>query len=133
MIDMDHTRAMDTLAEEIDRLEFYTAFRIVGGMMVLAPDARTSVPEVYHSETEDVEIHGEGWEALTGMTGQYSYHGAVMHPSEGVGRRIAERLAEIAEDEPNTVFAIVPVEVYPDEEDDEPEPAGWALVHRTSE
>ena len=53
-------------------------------------------PEVYHSETDDIEIdgiagrRGETWEALYGYTGQYSYNGAVMHSSEFLGGGLAD-------------------------------------------
>jgi len=53
-------------------------------------------PEVYHSDTDDIEIDGiagrtgKVWEALHGYTGQYSYNGAVMHASEFLGGALAD-------------------------------------------
>lgn len=47
-------------------------------------------PEVYHDPENDIEIHGDGWEALTGYTGQHGYDGAVMHASEYLGGRLAD-------------------------------------------
>lgn len=83
-------------------------------------------PEVTHDPTGDVEIFGDGWTALTGMTGQYAYHGAVMHPSEFIGAGIARVLAELAEDEAQTYAIVVVSSDEPDEE-----PVGWAILCRT--
>ena len=108
-------------------------------------------PSVFHDEESDVWIDGAGWEPLTGMTGQYGYHGAVMHASEVIGGStgIVRRMLEYVTDagEPQT-FVIVSVEVMTEDhagmtgdecpacgedpsEWDEcyPEPAGWAILH----
>lgn len=101
---------MDRLGEEINALEFDTVFRIEDGQVVTVDNLYA--PTVMHDPTADVEIDGD-WECLTGMTGQYGYNGAVMHPSEYIGRGIAQVLSE--QDE-GTVFAIVTVDAYPDDE-----------------
>jgi hypothetical protein len=81
-------------------------------------------PEVTNDPDEDVTV-SEGWDVLTGMTGQYSYHGAVMHASEFIGSQIARHLTELAAEQPQT-FAVVEVRddggEYPDE------PIGWAIA-----
>lgn len=82
-------------------------------------------PSVFHCEVDDVEIHGDGWEPLTGYTGQYGYHGAVMHASEQfAGGILTDVLAT-----PGT-YTLVVVEVMPEDDDPEPEPAGWAVLRR---
>ena len=80
-------------------------------------------PEVYHSETDDIEITSDIWEALTGYTGQYGYNGACMHASEYLGGQLAADILST----PGT-YVLVVVEVmteYPVVDD---EPAGWAVL-----
>jgi len=60
-------------------------------------------PEVWNSETNDIEIMGNGWEALTGYTGQHGYHGAVMHASEYIGGGLADDILAT----PGTYVAVV--------------------------
>jgi len=82
-------------------------------------------PECYHDEQTDINLCGAEslWTPLTGYTGQDRYSGAVMHTSEFMGGRLeADILAEPG------VYVMVVVEVLPDDENDEPEPAGWAVL-----
>jgi hypothetical protein len=126
----------DQLGKEINALDFDTVFRIEGADVVIVPDVYA--PEVTHDSIMDVNIDGAGWHCLTGMTGQYSYSGAVMHSSEFIGSAIAKILAT---DDPGTLFAIVIVSVLPDDcEDHEDhtasgdcEPAGWAIAYKSPE
>src|SRR3954471_10532989 len=83
-------------------------------------------PEVYHSETTDIEIMADGWEALSGFTGQYSYHGPVMHSSELLSGRIAKHILATP-----GLYVVVAVEVMPENDEDHPAPAGWAVLRRT--
>lgn len=82
-------------------------------------------PDVVNDPDGDVEVFGE-WEALTGMTGQHGYNGAVMHPSELIGAGIAQTLSWLTVDEPVT-FTVTTVA---DDETDG-DPIGWAIVYRT--
>ena len=131
---------METFAQVARRIGRYAQATEFGGTFRVGPYGNFSrrsdqyAPEVFHSDTDDVEIAGEGWEALTGMTGQYGYNGAVMHPSECVGEGIGARLLEIAQDSGEfETFALVVVEVFPTDDDPEPEPAGWAILHYVGE
>jgi hypothetical protein len=91
-------------------------------------------PEIYHDEITDIEIHGDGWTALRGLTGQYAYNGACMHPSEYIGRGIAEVMLEmVVDNEGPMTWVWTTVEVLPDEEDEFPEPAGWAILYYREE
>lgn len=110
------------LAVKIDRVEFDVPFRILPD----GPERVSDVfaPEVYHSETDDIEIQGDGWRAITGFTSQHGYRGAVMHRSEFIGSGIARCLVE--DFDPETIFVVVVVEVH-----DEESPAGWALLYRS--
>lgn len=68
-----------------------------------------------------------GWELLTGYTGQYSYNGPVMHPSEFVGGGLEFHILETP-----GYYVVVTVECMGPEgtEDDDLEPAGWAIAYR---
>lgn len=123
---------MTSLAEQLNAQDFYHPFMIIDGRVTNAPRG-VYVPSVMHDDEHDILIDGlrerdSEWSAISGFTGQWSYHGSVMHPSEYVGNRMAEHLAEITEDEPY-VFVFVPVDVEPDDEDDAPEPAGWTVLY----
>lgn len=61
-----------------------------------------------------------GWEVLRGFTGQYSYNGVVMHPSEFIGGYLEDHIL----DHPGLYVAVVV------ETDDDDEPAGWAVLYR---
>lgn len=119
----------DALGKQIQAQDFDHCFQVVDGQVRDAPRG-VYAPEVIHDDADDVAIYGDGWRCFTGMTGQYGYHGAVMHPSEYIGSGIAQVIAEHAADNPGAVFAIVTVEVLPDDDDEEPEPAGWAIAYR---
>lgn len=84
-------------------------------------------PTVTHDETDDVYVDGSGWTPLTGWTGQYGYRGAVMHASE----QFAGSLADHVLSTPGT-YVLTVVDVLPDEDDEDPEPAGWAVLRRES-
>lgn len=86
-------------------------------------DSGLLAPSVWHSESDDVQIDGSSWEALTGWTGQYGYSGAVMHASEQFEGGIRDHVLST----PGT-YVLVVVNVLPDEDDEDPEPAGWAVL-----
>lgn len=119
---------LSEMGEWINGLEFGTVFDVTPAGDVEGHPGLYA-PEVYNSDTDDVEIAdmaGERWEALTGMTGQYAYNGAVMHSSEFIGDQIARKLMGLAQDETQT-FVVTTVE---DIDDDEREGiAGWCILH----
>lgn len=119
---------MTTLGERINAIEFDHPFTLrPDGAITDAPGVWA--PSVYHDDAADIHIDGAGWRALTGMTGQDRYHGAVMHQSEYIGKGIADHLQELANDEPQT-FVVVAVECDPSDDDPDPEPAGWAILKK---
>lgn len=77
-------------------------------------------PEVCHDDEHDITIDGvpmrdsNTWDALVGHTNQYSYNGAVMHPSEFIGRDLADTILA----EPGT-YVVTSVEVFHDYTEDE--------------
>lgn len=66
-------------------------------------------------------VRTAGWELLTGWTGQYSYNGPIMHPSESVGGALAEHILSTP-----GLYCVVTVETL----DDSEEAAGWAVAYR---
>jgi hypothetical protein len=92
----------DAIGETIQALAFGTVFTVTEDGTVTT-ETDIYAPEVFNSDTSDVDIISNDWEALTGMTGQHGYNGAVMHPSEFIGAGIARLLVE----SPGTFAAVV--------------------------
>lgn len=113
-------RALDQY-KALRNVEFDCPFRVGHSGTVYEDVPNVYAPEVYHSDTDDVEVADDRWEPLTGYTGQYSYSGAVMHPSETLGGHLADDILTTP-----GVYVLVVVEVL-----DEDEPAGWAVLRYT--
>lgn len=131
MIDTRSLADMHVLGQQINAIEFDHPFTLTHAGVIGEADGVYAPESVVNDPDEDVVIDAAGWEALTGMTGQYCYHGAVMHPSEFIGAQIARRLVELAEDEPQT-FVIVTVMDDEPNIADEFDPIGWAILQRAS-
>jgi len=65
------------------------------------------------------EVKRQGWDLLTGWTGQYSYHGPIMHSSEYVGGHLEDHIRETP-----GFYAVITVEC------DDDEAAGWTIAYR---
>lgn len=116
--------------EKVNDVEFDHPFRVGFGGVVTdaAPDVYGPL-SVRHSDEHDVDIEclGEEWQPFSnGYTGQWMSRGsAVMHPSEFIGGRLeADILATPG------VYVVTSVEVEPDADDEDPEPAGWIVLKR---
>lgn len=120
--------SVSDLAEKVGAVDFDHPFTISRDDWTItdAPDAYA--PSVRHSDTDDVEIDGDGWTALDGLTGQYGYSGAVMHQSELVGPNVMRAMLDVLDDEPAAVFVMAVVD-----SDDDGEPAGWAVLYRAAQ
>jgi len=91
-------------------------------------------PETW--EWEDEINLPEGWSLLSGFTGQYSYNGPVMHPSEYIGGGIARYILET----PGDYVALVmesdcgyTQEFCSEESGCDCEPAGWVVATKPAE
>lgn len=96
-------------------------------------DFTTYAPEVFVSTDDDGQIlsvheaemiedvRRQGWEMLTGWSGQWQYSGPIMHASEYFGGRLREHVLSV----PGT-YALV---VVTGDCDDDPD-AGWAVVRK---
>lgn len=86
-------------------------------------------PDLFHVDGErEPEGAGHKWEYVDGYSGQYRYSGPVMHASEQLAGGMARDVLET----PGT-YVLCVVECWPDDEDEEPEPAGWVLLRRVDE
>ena len=102
-------------------IEFDQTFTIKDGVIL---DSAEYAPSVWHDDVNDVEIESQYWEAFSvGYTGQYGYKGAVMHASEQLSGKLERDIIST-----NGTYALVAVEVFPDEDDECPEPAGWMIL-----
>jgi hypothetical protein len=126
---------IDAIARTIQDQDFDHPFTLHADGSLTDAD-NVWAPEVYHDDTDDVTIDGipwkdtDRWHALAGLTGQYGYNGPTMHASEQIGRAMASRMIGMCDDGPR-VFVATTVEVLPDDDDTDTEPAGWImLMHR---
>jgi hypothetical protein len=120
-----------------DRMDLDHVVRVLDGGRVV--DAKDSyAPELIMFTDEDgqalpdsdaqleEQAKSAGWRLLSGWTGQYSYSGPVMHPSESVGGRLAEHILETPGE-----YVVTAVEALGEGGDDgDEEPAGWAIAFR---
>ena len=66
----------------------------------------------------------EGWEPIRGITGQYGYNGAVMHPSEYIGAGLCKSMAE----DGGMFYA-----EYVQSTNDDDNLVGWCLLKRVAQ
>ncbi len=80
---------------------------------------------IYAPELDGEEFVGgyDDWELLRGFTGQYSYSGPVMHPSEFIGGGLERHIRET----PGYYVALVVAEI--NDETDESDAYGWAVAY----
>lgn len=99
-------------------MEFDHVIRVTdSGTIEDAPDYYAPTLYVLEDGTEEFDSGGR-WELMSGYTGQYSYRGPVMHPSEYLGGQLAADILS----EPGVYVAIVA------ETEDDQAPAGWAVA-----
>lgn len=130
-------KQLDKLGKEIDSQEFDSVFQVTRAGVVDGPEG-IHAPCVYDDPGSDITIDmgpttGFGWWALSGYTGQDRYNGAVMHRAEFIGGRLAEDIISMsaeaeAEGRP-MLWAVVGVSDL-DEDDEDENPFGWAVLHR---
>lgn len=105
-------------------VEFDSPFEVLPDGSIVPHVRRRHAPNTYHVEGESKpEIDGQGWEFVDGFSGQYRYSGPVMHASEQLSGGMADHVLATP-----GIYVLCVVEVLPDEDDDQPEPAGWVLL-----
>ena len=117
-----------TLANTIQGYEFDHVFTLWPDGHLTEPSG-VWAPSVYNDPDGDIHIDGTEWSALTGLTQQYGYHGAVMHSSEQMCAHIADAMYDLTDDGP-VMFAMVVVTDIEDVVDGASDLIGWAIVHR---
>jgi hypothetical protein len=121
-------------------MEFDHVIRVhVGG--TISEPAKVYAPEIYITSDVDGQISAaddaymiervkaQGWELLTGYSGQYGYSGPVMHPSESIGGRLEMDIRNT----PGYYVALVVDdidELNTSDDDYESIPVGWAVAYR---
>lgn len=129
MSDVTH-EDLHRISDEIDRMDFDHPFRLhADGSIEDAPNVRAYwVPEIAHDPHGDVTIYSDTWKAMTGLTGQHGYNGAVLHPSEVMSCGVVGAMLRIVENAEHPVaFALTEVR---DEDLSHPEtPIGWAILY----
>jgi hypothetical protein len=85
-----------------------------------------------HDQAMIESVKAQGWDVLTGWSGQYGYSGPIMHASEFIGGALADHIRATP-----GYWVACTVELHPKEDDPEyddgngeSEAAGWVLAHR---
>jgi hypothetical protein len=93
------------------------------------PDGTITEPQgIYAPELNDGELEGDEWSLLDGWSGQYSYRGPIMHPSEYIGGALADHIIE------NPGYYVAVMNYMDDDGDGNGvEPDGWAVAFKEAE
>jgi hypothetical protein len=94
------------------------------GTIVDRPDLYA--PEAYADGGTDPDMTGTDWALLRGYTGQYSYTGPVMHPSEYIGGRMEDDIRST----PGVYVAVVVTDLSIDTESADDNAVGWAVARK---
>jgi hypothetical protein len=87
------------------------------------------LPEILYATDDDVTGQlPDGWDLLTGYTGQSGYRGPVMHSSEFIGGGLARDILA----RPGDYVAVV-VDADVTDDDSEPVNVGWAVAFRPAD
>ena len=81
-----------------------------------------------HKTTLKASLARQGWEMITGFSGQHGYAGPIMHASEYVGGGLETYIRTTP-----GIYTVVVVECLGTDSDDDgdaEEPAGWAILRR---
>lgn len=112
-----------TYYRKINDVEFDHVFTVMSGGTVTDGPSGIVAPE-----SNDGQLSGDGWEYVDGYSGQYSYSGPIMHPSEFLGGRMERDILSSP-----GIYAVVVDYASPEdgEEDDGDNVSGWAAVRYT--
>jgi len=120
-----------------DIMEFDHVVQVHADGTITEPD-NVHAPEVIVDVDEDGSILGEheaemicsvraqGWELLTGFTGQYGYNGPCLHSSEYIGGGLERHIRET----PGLYVAVVVITSSPEGPS---EADSWAVAYRAEE
>ena len=92
------------------------------GVSIYAPDV--SFVDAPRGEDDiNIDDYTGQWEALKGFTGQYSYNGPIMHPSEYVGGGLEKYIRA------TPGYYVVCIVTDPDESEDD-DLVGWVILYK---
>ena len=110
-------------------MEFDCPVTVRDNGMVVAGTTEAYAPDVvwFHSDGSDADdymesaLREQGWEALSGYTGQYMYNGPIMHASEYLGGRLARDILT----DPGVYVTLV---VSDQDDDTDDNVVGWIVA-----
>lgn len=105
-------------------MEFDRVVQVHSDGSVTNGPSNAYAPEVYWHTANRIE-QGDGWELMNGYSGQQSYRGPVMHPSEFIGGSMADDILST----PGLYVAVV-VKDLDNATEDETSEVGWAVAYR---
>lgn len=111
-----------------DVMEFDHVIEVHADGTVTEP-SEVWAPDVWINSEDGIKptvsgMTGTRWELINGYSGQDSYSGPIMHPSEYVGGRLADHILETP-----GVYAVVEVrDQDADTDNGEDDSAGWAVA-----
>jgi hypothetical protein len=129
-----------------DRMHFDHVIRIDENGKVAKPLEPTYAPEVIVELAEDdcgsitceaeaamiAHVESQGWELMTGYTGQYGYRGPIMHVSEYVGGQMETDIRAT----PGLYVVVGPTGLYATEKQEQEQgddPIGWVVARKISQ
>lgn len=135
-----------TLYSLNDQMSFDHVIRIDENGAVAKPLTTTYAPEVYVECADDdcgpitaeaeaamiAHVEEQGWELMTGYTGQCLYNGPIMHVSEYVGGRLEDDIRAT----PGLYVVVEPTGLYETEEQEErngDQAIGWVVARKVDQ
>lgn len=136
LMEFDHVVAVMPDGRVIDTDERYNLIDVYAPEVLIDYDGPFTEAQIgkSHDAAMVAYLRDQGWEVLTGYSGQYLYSGPVMHPSEFIGGRLEERIRE-----ESGFWVKLSVEIHPGEDDPEhesnggsgeSEAAGWIVARK---
>lgn len=121
LMEFDHVVAVMPDGRVIDVDEGFNHLDVYAPEVVIDYDGPFAEAQISKQHDADMveSLREQGWEVLSGYSGQHGYSGPVMHRSEFIGGGIEDRIRE----EPGYWVALT-VEIHPGEDDPEHESNG---------
>jgi hypothetical protein len=121
LMGFDHVVAVMPDGRVIDTDEGFNHLDVHAPEVVIDYDGPFAEAQISkeHDDAMVENLREQGWEVLSGYSGQYQYAGPIMHASEFIGGGLEERIRE----EPGYWVALT-VDIHPSEDDPEHEENG---------
>lgn len=130
LMEFDHVVAVMPDGRVIDVDEGFNHLDVYAPEVVIDYDGPFAEAQISKQHDADMveSLRGQGWEVLSGYSGQHGYSGPIMHRSEFIGGGIEDRIRE----EPGFWVALtVEIQPGPDDPDNaESELVGWIVARK---